>query len=185
MRPESDGLQAIVGITPGSSPPGKIVDLSKEPVSHQFGSTGLYQVFLGNEFDLSVRKLLFITPLKNLLFPFYRGDSHDFTGFAFTNDSESDGVFSFQALSTDEIPLFSLGPSIFEIGLSQQVAQLGREFLGVGLQARRDGWVRVESSSRVLPIWYRPLSCIHKEGWIKRLLQGIEPSLFLPCLRRP
>ena len=40
-----DGIQAIVGITPGAGAAAQSIDFSEEPVAYEFGPSGLYQVF--------------------------------------------------------------------------------------------------------------------------------------------
>ena len=147
VTPDSEDLQAIVGITPGSGATARIVDFSEEPVSYEFGTSGLYQVFPEMDFDLSGRQLLFTAPGRELLFPFYRGDPDDFSGFAITNDSRTDAVMALEAFSNQGDPLFPLSPGVRQVGAGQQLARLGREFFDIQLNARREGWMRIRSST--------------------------------------
>lgn len=145
--PDPDDIQAIVGITAGSGATARSVDFSEEPVSYEFGTSGLYQVFPEDDFDLSGRQVLFAAPGRELLFPFYRGDPNDFSGFAITNDSRTDAVMAVEVFSNQGDPLFSLSPSVRQVGAGQQLARLGREFFEVRLDARREGWMRIRSST--------------------------------------
>ncbi len=147
VLPDPDDIQAIVGITPGSRAAARSVDFSEEPVAYQFGPSGLYQVFPQNDFDLSGRQVLFTAPGRELLFPFYRGDTNDFSGFAVTNDSRTDAVMAVEVFSDQGDPLFPLNPSVRRVGAGQQLAQLGREFFEAQLSARREGWMRIRSST--------------------------------------
>ena len=145
--PDPDDIQAVVGITPGSSAAARSVDFSEEPVAYEFGPSGLFQVFSANDFDLSGRQVLFTAPGRELLFPFYRGDLNDFSGFAVTNDSKTDAVMAVEVFSDQGDPLFPLSPSVHRVGAGQQLARLGREFFEARLNARREGWMRIRSST--------------------------------------
>ncbi|MCY3775171.1 MAG: matrixin family metalloprotease [Candidatus Aminicenantes bacterium] len=147
VTPDPEDIQAIVGITPGSGATARIVDFSEEPVSYEFGTSGLYQVFPETDFDLSGRQLLFTAPGRELLFPFYRGDLDDFSGFAITNDSRTDAVMAVEAFSNQGDPLFPLSSGVRRVGAGQQLAQLGREFFDTRLSTRREGWMRIRSST--------------------------------------
>lgn len=147
VLPDPEDIQAIVGITPGSGAVARLVDFSEEPVAYEFGPSGLYQVFPQNDFDLSGRQVLFTAPGRELLFPFYRGDPNDFSGFAITNDSRSDAVMALEVFSDQGDPLFPLSPSVWRVGAGQQLARLGREFFEARLSARRQGWMRIRSST--------------------------------------
>ncbi len=144
---DPDDIQAVVGITPGSRATARTVDFSEEPVSYEFGSSGLYQVFSANDFDLPGRQVLFTAPGRELLFPFYRGDLNDFSGFAVTNDSKTDAVMALEVFSDGGDPLFPLSPSVRRVGAGQQLARLGREFFEARLNARREGWMRIRSTT--------------------------------------
>lgn len=147
VLPDLEDLQAIVGVTPGSGAPARFVDFSEEPVSYEFGPSGLFQFFSENGFDLSERQVLFTAPGRELLFPFYRGDPDDFSGFAVTNDSRTDAVMAVEVFSDQGDPLFPLSPGVRRVGAGQQLAQLGREFFKARLNARREGWMRMRSST--------------------------------------
>ncbi len=147
VMPDPEDIQAIVGITPGSGASARPIDFSEEPVSYEFGSSGLYQVFPGNDFDLSGRQLLFTAPGRELLFPFYRGDPNDFSGFAITNDSKTDAVMALEVFSNQGDPLFPVSPGVRRVGAGQQLARLGREFFDTRLNERREGWMRIRSST--------------------------------------
>ena len=147
VSPDPGDIQALVGITPGSGAAARLVDFSTEPVSYEFGSSGLYQVFSEREFDLSGRQVLFTAPGRELLFPFYRGDLDDFSGFAVTNDSRTDAVMAVEGFSDGGDPLFPLSAGVRRVGAGQQLAQLGREFFDVRLGMRREGWMRIRSST--------------------------------------
>lgn len=147
VLPDPEDIQAIVGITPGSQAAARLVDFSEEPVAYEFGPSGLYQVFPQNDFDLSGRQVLFTAPGRELLFPFYRGDTNDFSGFAVTNDSRTDAVMAVEVFSDQGDPLFPLSPGVRRVGAGQQLAQLGREFFEVRLNSRREGWMRMRSST--------------------------------------
>ena len=147
VLPDTEDIQAIVGITPGSRAAARAVDFSEEPVSYEFGTSGLYQVFPQNDFDLSGRQVLFTAPGRELLFPFYRGDPDDFSGFAVTNDSRTDAVMAVEVFSDQGEPLFPLSPGVLQVGAGQQLAKLGREFFEARLNARHEGWMRMRSST--------------------------------------
>ena len=147
VTPDPEGIQAIVGITSGSGASARPIDFSEEPVSYEFGASGLYEVFPEDDFDLSGRQVLFTAPGRELLFPFYRGDPDDFSGFAVTNDSKTDAVMSVEAFSNQGDPLFPLSPGVRQVGPGQQLARLGREFFEARLSARREGWMRIRSST--------------------------------------
>ena len=147
VLPDPEDIQAIVGITPGSRAVARTVDFSEEPVSYDFGPSGLYQVFPENDFDLSGRQVLFTAPGRELLFPFYRGDPDDFSGFAVTNDSRADAVMALEVFTDEGDPLFPLSPSVRTVGAGQQLARLGREFFKAQLNVRREGWMRIRSST--------------------------------------
>ena len=147
VLPDPESIQAIVGITPGSGAAARSVDFSEEPVAYEFGPSGLYQVFPQNDFDLSGRQVLFTAPGRELLFPFYRGDADDFSGFAVINDSRTDAVMAVEGFSDQGEPLFPLSPGVRQVGAGQQLAKLGREFFGARLNARREGWMRIRSST--------------------------------------
>ncbi len=147
VLPDPEDIQAIVGITPGSGAAARPVDFSEEPVAYEFGPSGLYQVFPQRDFDLSGRQVLFTAPGRELLFPFYRGDPDHFSGFAVTNDSRTDAVMAVEAFSNQGDPLFPLSPGIRQVGPGQQLARLGREFFEARLSARREGWMRIRSST--------------------------------------
>ncbi len=147
VTPDPEDIQAIVGITPGSGASARAVDFSEDPVAYEFGPSGLFQVFSEFDFDLSGRQVLFTAPGRELLFPFYRGDLNDFSGFAVTNDSKTDAVMALEVFSDDGDPLFPLSPSVRQVGAGQQLARLGREFFEAQLNARREGWMRIRSST--------------------------------------
>ena len=136
-----------MGITPGAGAAAQSIDFSEEPVAYEFGPSGLYQVFPRNDFDLSGRQVLFTASGRELLFPFYRGDLNDFSGFAVTNDSKTDAAMAVEAFSDEGDPLFPLSPSVRQVGAGQQLAKLGREFFGVQLNTRSEGWMRIRSST--------------------------------------
>ncbi len=147
VTPDPEDIQAIVGITPGSGASARAVDFSEDPVAYEFGPSGLFQVFSEFDFDLSRRQVLFTAPGRELLFPFYRGDANDFSGFAVTNDSKTDATMALEVFSDQGDLLFPLSPSVRRVGAGQQLAELGREFFEARLNTRREGWIRIRSST--------------------------------------
>ena len=125
VTPDPEDIQAIVGITPGSGASARAVDFSEDPVAYEFGPSGLFQVFSEFDFDLSGRQVLFTAPGRELLFPFYRGDLNDFSGFAVTNDSKTDAVMALEVFSDDGDPLFPLSPSVRQVGGGSTVGAAG------------------------------------------------------------
>ena len=150
--PESDNLQAIVGITPGNSAPGSLSDLSTEGAPIGIDGFAVYQVFKGLTYDLNGMQILFSpsgTAQMNtvdLLFPFYQGNSEDFTGYAVTNFSTIGAGLQVEGWDTTGTLLsFPDNPHSESVGGLEQTAKLGSEFFGTGFSTLQQGWVRIRS----------------------------------------
>ena len=148
--PESDNLQAIVGVTPGNSAPGSLSDLSTEEAPIGINGFAVYEVFKGLTYDLNGMQILFSpsgTAQMNtvdLLFPFYQGNSEDFTGYAVTNFSTIGAGLQVEGWGTDGTLLsFPDNPHSESVGGLEQMAKLGSEFFGTGFSTLQQGWVRI------------------------------------------
>ena len=153
---DPDGVQAIVGITPGREGTSDVSDLSSGSSAVVFGGEGVYEVFTDVTFDLQGKPLLFQASSQELLFPLYRADHERFSGYAVANLSPSDGVVLVEGFSPAGEPLLFPGnPHIEAVGRNQQLAKLGSEFFEVSSSARQEGWIRMRSSTPELTSFFQ------------------------------
>ena len=151
VTPDSDSLQAIVGISPGSSAAGNTIDLSSQASPLTSASSALYEVFSQLTFDLTGREILFNAAgpaqlTTDLLFPFYQGDAQNFTGYALTNFSS--GEVQLQVLGRGvggALLPFPDNPHSEKIDTQKQTAKLGSEFFKASLSSTQEGWIRITS----------------------------------------
>ena len=96
VTPNDEGLQAIVGITPGGSSAGGQVDWSQQMQPAQTGPESIYEVFPGESFDLDGSQIILLGPetTEELLFPVIELSDARFTGIALGNDSPETAVFA-------------------------------------------------------------------------------------------
>ena len=153
---DPNGLQAIVGITPGRGETSHPADLSLGSSAVAFEGQGVYEVFTERTFDLEGRRLLFQASSQELLFPLYRGDRERFSGYAVANLSPSDGVVLVEGYSpAGEALVFPGNPHIESVGRDQQLAKLGSEFFDVSSDTRQEGWIRMKSSAPELTSFFQ------------------------------
>ena len=153
---DPDGLQAIVGITPGRGGPSNVADLSLGSSAVVFEGEGVYEVFADGTFDLQGKPLLFQASSQELLFPLYRADRERFSGYAVANLSPADGVVLVEGYSSAGEPLLFPGnPHIESVRRDQQLARLGSEFFGISSTTRQEGWIRMRSSTPELASFFQ------------------------------
>jgi len=144
----SEGLLAIVGVSPGGGTTGSKVDFTSS-LQNQMNKTAIYQVFTGSgpSFDLTGETVEFDTSLTDLWFPLLRGDQQNFSGYAITNYGSDPTVMTFEARADDgSLQPYASNPSSAEIPADSQFASLGREIFGVPAASVREGWVRMQAS---------------------------------------
>ncbi len=123
LMADPNGLQAIVGITPGRGQTSTPTDLSLGSSAVEFEGQGVYEVFAGSTFDLQGKRLLFQASSQELLFPLYRADRERFSGYAVANLSPGDGVVLVEGYSPEgEALVFPGNPHIQSVGRGQQLA---------------------------------------------------------------
>ena len=81
------------------------------------------------------------------LFPFYRGNASDFSGYALTNFStdrlarvQVEGIASDGALHD-----FPSNPNVSDLSFQAQSARLGSDIFGIDMDESQSGWVRITS----------------------------------------
>jgi len=142
----SDGLQAIVGISPGGQSSGIQRDFSSRN-ELDIENNAVYQVFSGTSFDLSGRQVYFVASKTELLFPFFQGNADEFTGYGFANFGPEDSVVVAEARTDNgDLADFASNPVSAENPANTQIARLGREMFGVPLTQSSSGWVRIQTS---------------------------------------
>ncbi len=142
------GLGAIVGISPGGREDGQPIDFSDSAEPIAIGFDPIYQIFPGNTLNLEGRTILFAASDVELLFPFYQGDSVNFTGFAVTNFGETEALLQYEGFDADGQPLLFPGnPSGANVPAGGYLARLGTEIFQIPLATPQNGWVRIRSSS--------------------------------------
>ena len=130
VLPDRDGLQAIVGITPGQEGSSHPTDLSLGSFAVAFEGQGVYQVFAESTFDLEGKRILFQASSQELLFPLYRADRERFSGYAVANLSPSDGVVLVEGYTPDgESLVFPGNPHIESVGRDQQLHIFGKPII--------------------------------------------------------
>ncbi len=145
-----EGLNAIVGITPGGVDTGDAVDLSGESFYSGENGGSVYEVFTGYDFDLENSGIAFNASGSQLLFPFVRETGQDFTGFALTNFGGSPAELQFEARDFQGLLLQGPGinPSGFGLESGAQFGMLSREIFDAApgeLPGLSAAWVRVVS----------------------------------------
>ncbi|MCZ6877105.1 MAG: matrixin family metalloprotease [Acidobacteria bacterium] len=149
-----DDIQAIVGISPGVLGIGSPVDLSSQGSVIPIAAGPLYQVFNGNEFDLTGQAILFQASAdlfqaftNELLFPFFRGDQDNFSAYAVTSLDIAQ-VLAIEGRASDGSLLpFPINPAIEELDAQKQSAKLSADFFGINLTDSQSGWVRMASNT--------------------------------------
>lgn len=149
----AQGLQAVVGITPGGLSSGTARDLSVGEFPLEGSS--IYEVFPGTTLDLNGKQILFSASSHTLLFPYLRESSSQFTGFAFSNYGEDVGSLTMEARGTDgAMAGYPTNPAAESVDPGKQIAKLGREVFGYTVTEQRDGWMRVLSSQPEIGSFY-------------------------------
>ncbi|MBI4446377.1 MAG: matrixin family metalloprotease [Acidobacteria bacterium] len=153
VTPDLDNLQVIVGISPGKASVNSVAtDFSTRSLPIRYRSAPVFEAFEGSSFDLSGKEILFKTAdslatIADLFFPFYQGNSQNFTGYAVTNHAPVDAELLFQAFGRQGEPLpFADNPHIETLGPQKQLARLGSELFGTSLATLQNGWVKVGST---------------------------------------
>jgi hypothetical protein len=153
-----EGLLAVVGVSPGGLSEGSSGDLSAGSSEFQMGSSPIYQVFPGSDFDLEGQQVTFLAEAGEkwpLFFPFLRGNSLEFTGYALTNYGEADSAIEVEGLdNSGEQSDYPTNPASEMVASDAQMAKLGREFFKVPLSGVRDGWIRMLSSQPELASFF-------------------------------
>jgi hypothetical protein len=158
------GLQAVVGVTPGASASGSSGDLSAGNSEFDLDSAPIYQVFPGSSFDLEGRQIRFNAQevyTSELLFPFLQGNSSEFTGYALTNyaeeveDNVNDAALSIEGWDDDGmLSDYEVNPATAAVAAESQIAKLGYEFFKVPLSEPREGWIRMLSTQPELASFF-------------------------------
>jgi hypothetical protein len=158
----SDGLQAIVGITPGGNVAGSSESLG---ASVAVKDKPIYQVFPGQTFDLEGQEILFQVDATEFYFPFYQGDAAHFTGLAISNFSHTDANVVLEAFGVDGNRLpFPGNPHSEAVGARRQVARLGSELFEIPMSQAQSGWIRMRSSHPDLASFFQ-----HGNGLVEPL----------------
>ena len=157
VTPGNEGLQAIVGITPGGSSAGGQVDWSQQMQPVQAGAESMYEVFPGQSFDLDGSQIILLSPesTEELLFPVIELSDSRFTGIAIGNDSPETGVFAAEALGAggQHLPL-AVNPVLEGIGPFGQLAVLLRDLFRDPVTSPGKGWLRLRTSSGELSSFF-------------------------------
>ena len=83
---------------------------------------------------------------QELYFPLLQGSSADFTAIAVTNDLVGPTLIELEVRdSLGEIRQYPENPFDLRLETGKQVARLGAEFFGLGLEDERSGWVRLRA----------------------------------------
>ena len=155
---DDEGLQAIVGITPGSSSAGEQVDWSEQMQPAQSGLESIYEVFPGESFDLDGSQIILLGPdsTEELLFPVIELSDSRFTGIAIGNDSPETAVFAAEALGAggQQLPL-AVNPVLEGIGPFGQLATLLRDLFRDAITSSQKGWLRLRTSSGELSSFFQ------------------------------
>ncbi len=150
-------VASIVGVTPGGFAPGSGVDLSA--LSSPISLVGpAYQVFQGGQFDLVGAQILFDagTGQFALLYPFYRGASPEFSGFALTHDDTDEAILQVEGRAgTGALLGFPDNPHFTTLGRKKQIARLGSDFFGIDPENQQSGWVRILSDRERLASFFQ------------------------------
>ena len=158
VTPEDDGLQAIVGITPGGTVAGGQVDWSKQMQPSQSGLDSVYQVFPGESFDLNDNQIILLAPesTEELLFPVIELSDTRFTGIAIGNDSAATAVFAAEALgAAGQLLPLTINPVLEGIGPFGQLATLLRDLFRDPITSAHKGWLRLRTGSREVSSFFQ------------------------------
>ncbi|MFQ5741374.1 MAG: hypothetical protein ACE5JX_20445 [Acidobacteriota bacterium] len=153
-----DGIQAIVGITPGHlMAGGDSSDFSSQPQPIAILAAPLFQVFTGTSFDLTGDLLFEATESQFFLFfPFNRGNREEFTGFAVVNDADLEALLRVEGLAPGgERQDYPDNPHLEALESHRKIARLGSEFFATDPATERDGWVRIGSNLSQLASFFQ------------------------------
>ncbi len=144
----NDGLQAVVGVTPGNSVQGASQDLSSLGGTIAMGDQPIFQVFPGTQFDLTGQEVFFQAKSTPFYFPFYRGDGQTYTGLAITNFSSAATPLTFQGFGADgQLLPFPDNPHVESLDAAHQLAKLGSEIFGIPFATQQSGWLQLNSET--------------------------------------
>jgi hypothetical protein len=162
----NQGLQAIVGITPGGSAAGASQSLAAlGGASVAVSDKPIYQVFPGQTFNLVGQEILFQVDAHEFYFPFYQGDAAHFTGLAVSNFSQAEANVVLEAFGPDGNRLpFPGNPHSEVLGARRQIARLGSELFEIPMTRAQSGWIRMRSSIPDLASFFQ-----HGNGLIEPL----------------
>ncbi len=149
------GLQAVVGVSPGGVQSGTSKDLSNGNRTYDMDGIPIYQVFPGSTLDLSNTRLYFQSTGTAFYIPLYSGGNlsgqfgelQQFTGFAVTNYGSQAADLVLEARDRDGNLLnFAVNPSAEGVQPETQMAKLGNQVFGIGFSDRQEGWIRLRST---------------------------------------
>ncbi len=163
-----EGLNAIVGISPGGLESATPLDLSGDNYYETENGKPIYEAFPGYSFDLDNSSLRFNAAWSQIIFPYVKSTDQDFTGFALFNFGEDTAAFDVEArdsegVLTDEL---SFNPAQYDLGSGVQFALLGREIF----QAP------AESLDELSQSWLRFISLNPEMGSLFQVGDGIGPG---------
>ena len=144
----ADNTRAVVGIGPGNTQDATSTDLSSAGGVFRVESGPVYEVFTVNAVDLMGQQIVFEAASSQLLFPFFRGDEQNFSGYAITNFSAVAAQLRVEGRGTEGnfLPL-PANPQPQEIRAQSQLAKLGSEFFQNPLRVPQSGWIRLTSNT--------------------------------------
>ncbi len=150
------GLQVIVGITPGGGAASTQKDLSSIAPTIPVQEAPIHEVFNGSTFDLEGEEIFFVAGTTEIFFPFYRGNLQEFSGFGVTNLDTRDALLEFSARGADGALLPSpSNPHAETLPPQHQLAKLGQELLGVAAGTEQLGWMRLSSNTPNLASFFQ------------------------------
>jgi len=84
---------------------------------------------------------------NRLLFPFYRGNASNFSGYALTNFSTNTlARVQVEGITTDgDLHDFPDNPNVQDLSFRTQLARLGSDIFGISPDESQSGWVRITS----------------------------------------
>lgn len=147
-----EGLNAIVGITPGGLESGISTDLSGQAFYSAENGNPVYQAFTGSSFDLENTTIEFNASRSLLLFPFARAGEHEFTGIALTSFGSGPAELDIEARDSEGLILPEMGsnPAWAYLEPGTQFAKLAREVFEAGqasVEELSDAWIRIVTSN--------------------------------------
>ncbi len=160
IQPDPEtGVSAIVGLSPGGSGAGSVLQFSEAAQPVAFPETALYEVLRDPEAALRLpREIRFegaVFPPR-LFFPFYSGDASNFSGFAVANDSTGAAQISVEAFSADGTTLpYPDNPHVENLPAGEQFARVGAELFGLPPATAQDGWVRMSTAAEQLASFFQ------------------------------